>query len=166
MLRVTKKGGIIAVREGDYETQFIWPEFPELDAFHKLMAGLMRAGGGTSTAGRELVSCALKAGIERGQVEVSYTTSSYSTASERQICGKSCTLNLMVAVIMMLTFDICIAQGLIDQLKGGSRLREKSLRFGLGTDGDFDAMAKAWEEWAKREDASLAMLQGEILVHK
>jgi hypothetical protein len=27
-------------------------------------------------------------------------------------------------------------------------------------------MAKAWEEWAKRDDASLAMLNGEILVQK
>lgn len=166
MLRVTRKGGTVAAREGDYDTQFVWPELPELDDFRKLMAGLMRAGGGTPAAGREFFSWVLKAGVGRGQVEVNYSTSSYSTASERRICGKSCVLTFMVAMIMALMLEICVAQGLIDQLKGASRLREKALRFGLGTDGDFDEMAKAWEERAKREDASLAMLQGEILVQK
>ncbi len=51
------------------------------------------------------------------------------------------------------------------QLRGGS-LREKALKFGLGTENEFEEMAKALEEWAKRDDASLAMLHGEILVQK
>lgn len=67
---------------------------------------------------------------------------------------------------MVLTFVIPIAQGLCDQLKGGARLREKALKFGLGTETDFDDMVKAWEEWAERDDAILAMLQGEILIQK
>lgn len=166
MLRVTKKGGIVAAREGDYDTQITWPESPELNKFHDLMAGLMKAGGGTPTAGRELVSWALKAGVARSQVELSYSTSSYNTPSERQTCGKVSILIFMVTVMKILTLGICLAQGLIDQLKGGSRLREKALIFGLGTDDGFGEMAKAWKEWAMREDASLAMLQGEILVHK
>jgi len=143
MLRVTKRGGIVAAREGDYETECVWPELPELFKFHKLMAGLMSAGGGTPTAGRQLVSWALKAGVERSQITLSYCTSSYHTPSDRKTCS----------------------QGLCDQLRGGS-LREKALKFGLGTENDFEEMAKALEEWAKRDDASLAMLHGEILVQK
>jgi hypothetical protein len=57
------------------------------------------------------------------------------------------------------------AQGLIESLRGGS-LREKAQKFGVGTENDFEEMAKAWEEWAKRDDASLAMLQGELLIQK
>ncbi|KAE8452250.1 hypothetical protein EG329_000950 [Mollisiaceae sp. DMI_Dod_QoI] len=143
MLRVTKRGGIVATREGDYETECIWPELPDLDKFHTLMAGLMRSGGGTPTAGRQLLSWALKAGGERSQITLSYSTSSYNTPSERKICS----------------------QGLCDQLRGGG-LREKALKFSLGTEDDFEEMAKAWEEWAKRDDGTLAMLQGEILVEK
>ncbi|KAF2797505.1 S-adenosyl-L-methionine-dependent methyltransferase [Melanomma pulvis-pyrius CBS 109.77] len=143
MLRVTKRGGIVAAREGDYETESLWPEHPELSKFHKLMAGLMSAGGGTPTAGRQLLSWALKAGVERSQITLSYGTTSYSTPSDRKICS----------------------QGLSDQLRGGS-LRTKALKFGLGTETDFEEMAKAWEEWATRDDATLAMLQGEILVQK
>jgi len=143
MLRVTKRGGIVAAREGDYETECVWPELPELCNFHKLMAGLMSAGGGTPTTGRQLLSWALKVGVERSQITLSYGTSSYHTPSGRKICS----------------------QGLCDQLRGGS-MREKALKFGLGTENDFEEMAKAWEEWAKRDDASLAMLHGEILVQK
>lgn len=88
MLRVTKRGGIVAAREGDYETESVWPESPELLNFHKLMAGLMRAGGGTPTAGRQLLSWALKAGVERSQVSLSYSTTAYNDPSERKTCCK------------------------------------------------------------------------------
>ncbi|KIW33620.1 uncharacterized protein PV07_00456 [Cladophialophora immunda] len=143
MLRVTKRGGIVAAREGDYETECVWPDLPYLSKFHKLMAGLMSAGGGTPTAGRQLVSWALKAGAEPSQITLSYSPSSYDTPSRRKICS----------------------QGLCDQLRGGS-MRAKALKFGLGSEDDFEQMAAAWEEWAKRDDASLAMLNGEILVQK
>lgn len=66
---------------------------------------------------------------------------------------------------MGLTAVFSLAQGLCDQLRGGS-LRDRALKFGLGTENDFEEMAKAWEEWANRDDASLAMLHGEILIQK
>jgi SAM-dependent methyltransferase len=88
MLRVTKRGGVVAAREGDYETESVWPVLPALDRFHKLMAGLMSAGGGSPTAGRQLVSWALKAGVQRSQVTLSYSTSSYHTPSGRKTCCK------------------------------------------------------------------------------
>ncbi|TAQ88912.1 hypothetical protein B7494_g2766 [Chlorociboria aeruginascens] len=167
MLRVTKRGGIVAAREGDYETEGIWPELPELYKFHKLMAGLMSSGGGTPTAGRQLLSWALKIGVEPSQITLSYSTSSYHTPRDRKICCKFHypTLLLVAAMMAGSNGSVSLAQGLCDQLRGGS-LREKALKFGLGTENDFEEMAKAWEEWAKRDDASLAMLHGEILVQK
>jgi hypothetical protein len=60
---------------------------------------------------------------------------------------------------------LSLAQGLSDQLRGGS-LRAKALKFSLGTENDFEDMAQAWEEWATKDDASLAMLQGEIIITK
>jgi SAM-dependent methyltransferase len=108
MLRVTKRGGIVAAREGDYETECVWPELPELTKFHKLMAGLMSSGGGTPTAGRQLVSWALKAGVERSQVTLSYSTLSYHTPSERQTCGKFHRSNMLLAAaftILMVVFS-------------------------------------------------------------
>ena len=161
MLRVTKRGGIVAAREGDYETECVWPELPALCKFHKLIAGRVSSGGGTPTAGRQLVSWALKAGVERSQITLSYGTSSYHTPSERKTCCKfHCSPLLIVTAILALTAVFSIAQG----LRGF--LREKALEFGPGTENDLEEMAKAWEEWAKRDDASLAMLHGEILVQK
>ncbi|KAK5046182.1 hypothetical protein LTR84_008639 [Exophiala bonariae] len=143
MLRVTKRGGVVAAREGDYETECVWPEVSELQRFHKLMASLMSANGGAPTAGRQLLSWALKAGADRSQITLSFSSWSYTTPSERSVC----------------------AQGLCSPLRGGS-LREKALKHGLGTEDDFEKMANAWEKWAKTEDASLAMLNGEILIQK
>jgi ubiquinone/menaquinone biosynthesis C-methylase UbiE len=161
MLRVTKRGGIVASREGDYETECVWPEHAELSKFHKLMAGLMSSGGGTSTAGRQLLSWALKAGVERSQVTLSYTAWSYNTPSERKICCKFCYSTLLIALMALFS----LAQGLCTPLRGGS-LREKALKLGLSTENDLEEMAKAWEEWAETDDASLAMLHGEILIQK
>ncbi|CAI6342239.1 unnamed protein product [Periconia digitata] len=143
MLRVTKRGGIVAAREGDYESECIWPELPGLKKFHALMAGCMKAGGGNPTTGRLLLSWALKIGVERSHVQSSFGTSSYDTPSGRNTCSK----------------------GLRDQLRGGS-LREKAFKYGLGSENDLDEMIEAWEEWEKRDDASLSMLQGEILIQK
>ncbi len=67
--------------------------------------------------------------------------------------------------MVLMTSVASLAQGLCDQLRGGG-LREKALKFNLGTEDEFEEMAKAWEEWAERDDASLAMLQGEILIQK
>jgi SAM-dependent methyltransferase len=88
MLRVTKRGGIVAAREGDYETECVWPELPALGKFHTLMAGHMSSGGGTPTAGRQLLSWALKAGVERNQVTLSFSTRPYHTPSDRKVLCK------------------------------------------------------------------------------
>jgi SAM-dependent methyltransferase len=94
MLRVTKRGGVVAAREGDYESECVWPDLAGLRRFHTLMAGAMGVGGGTPTAGRQLLSWALKAGggggggVERSQITLSYSTSSYRTPSETKTCGK------------------------------------------------------------------------------
>ncbi|KAK6537148.1 hypothetical protein TWF694_011346 [Orbilia ellipsospora] len=143
MLRVTKRGGIVAAREGDYESECVWPELPGLTAFHGLMAGLMIAGGGTPAAGRQLLSWALKAGAERRQIELGYSAQSYNTPNERTI----------------------LSQGMCQQLRGGG-FRDRALKFGLEVKEDFEEMAKAWEEWAQREDATLSSLHAEILVQK
>jgi SAM-dependent methyltransferase len=89
MLRVTKPGGTVAAREGDLETECVWPGSSGLLKFHKFAAGMMNAAGGTSTGGRQLLSWALKAGAERKQITVSYSTWSYSTPSDKKVWGKS-----------------------------------------------------------------------------
>ena len=95
MLRVTKPGGTVAAREGDYETEAIWPELPGLIKFHKFAAGIMRTSGGTFTAGRQLLPWALKAGVERNRIAVSFSSWGYHTQSDKNTWGKfACRLYL------------------------------------------------------------------------
>lgn len=89
MLRVTKPGGVVAAREGDYEAECIWPELPGLVKFHKFVVGTMVAGGGSSTSGRQLLSWALKAGVGRDQITASYGTWCYSTPADKNVWGRS-----------------------------------------------------------------------------
>lgn len=43
---------------------------------------------------------------------------------------------------------------------------EIAKKTGLATEEDLEEMATAWEDWATREDSSLAMMHGEIVVEK
>jgi len=88
MVRVTRKGGIVAVKEGDYVSECVWPEMEGLEKFHGLMEGVMRAGGGEPGAGRRLVNWAMRAGVERERVVGSWSAQSYSTAEERKVLGE------------------------------------------------------------------------------
>lgn len=87
MIRVTKPGAIIAAREGDYETESVWPHSPILDKWHNFIAKIMKFAGGSSTAGRQLLPWALSAGVERSQIELSFSTWSYVIPSDRQTWG-------------------------------------------------------------------------------
>lgn len=89
MIRVTKPGGIVAAREGDAETQVIWPELPGLIQFNKLVGWAISAGGGSSAAGRRLLSWALRAGAQRSRITASYSAWGYSEPAEKQVWGTS-----------------------------------------------------------------------------
>ena len=88
MLRVAKPGGIVAAREADYETECIWPDVPVLSQFHRLVTKVMMSNGGTSTAGRQLISWAAKAGAPRDRVTASFSPWTYLSPEERQIWGE------------------------------------------------------------------------------
>lgn len=118
MLRVTKTGGVCAAREGDLETEIMWPPLLGMLKFHheyvlaqtsykfycsspcvcltnnkscasvysfevKLIVGR----GGCATAGRELLSWALKTGVKRHQIKASFSTWSYTEPEERKLWG-------------------------------------------------------------------------------
>lgn len=94
MQRVTKAGGIVAAREGDLETECVWPPLPGLLAFHRLAEGAMKQAGGSATAGRELLAWALRSGARRDRVELSYGTWWYDSVSEKRTWCKSPFLSL------------------------------------------------------------------------
>ena len=74
MRRVTRPGGIVAVRDGDYSC-FSWaPLDPRLDRWQELYRAVVRKNGGEPDAGRFLKRWALEAGFSDMRVSSSTWT--------------------------------------------------------------------------------------------
>ena len=165
MLRVTKPGGVVAAREGDLESECVWPELPGLIKFHNLAAGFIKLAGGSPRAGRQLLSWALKAGAVRERITVSFGTWCYTTPNDKEIWGETSQMTLYTLVMTLWLTSSNTAQGIVNQIEVG-RLRQVGIDTGLTTANDLDEMAKAWEEWKLSPEATLGMIHGEILIHK
>ena len=89
MLRVTRPGGIVAAREGDVESECVWPEVPGLLKFHTYIGKTIESAGGCTTAGRQLLSWALKAGAKRDRITATFGTWCYSELADKEVWGMS-----------------------------------------------------------------------------
>ncbi|KAJ8127519.1 hypothetical protein O1611_g6116 [Lasiodiplodia mahajangana] len=143
MLRVTKPHGVVAAREGDHETECFWPRVPGLVYFHDFVSKMMKASGGTPNAGRQLLSWAIQAGVDRRKITHKYGTSYYSATDEKRVW----------------------ADGMIEAIHT-SQWRVAGIQAGLVTEKELDEMVDGWNEWAQDDTASLGTLQGEIIIKK
>ncbi|TXB99503.1 hypothetical protein FocTR4_00014174 [Fusarium oxysporum f. sp. cubense] len=88
MLRVTKPGGTLSLRESDMHMWCIWPELPALLKFHELQVKNISGKGGQDKGGRQLLSWALKAGVSRRDIILSFGTWCYRSAmKDRSLTG-------------------------------------------------------------------------------
>ncbi|KAF3018239.1 hypothetical protein E8E14_013269 [Neopestalotiopsis sp. 37M] len=145
MLRVTKPGGVVAAREGDMETEVFWPPLPGLLKFHDdLEVRVIRARGASTQSGRQLLSWALEAnGGDRSKITTSFSAWSYSEPEERKMW----------------------ATGMVNGALNNPKVRESNIKSGI-READMDEMRDAWLEWRDRDDATLSMVQGEVLIQK
>ncbi|KAK3316936.1 S-adenosyl-L-methionine-dependent methyltransferase [Apodospora peruviana] len=141
MMRVAKPGGVVAAREGDWETEIRWPELPGLVKFHAFAGSMLVGHGGSKSSGRQLLSWALRAGAERSQITPSFGPSSYTGRELKKIYGYHSGRPPR---------PLCVKAG---------------VKSGL-TDADFDEMEKDFEAWIGMDDGILAMMHGEILIQK
>lgn len=89
MLRVTKPGGLLSLREVDMAMWCWWPDSPALGQFQQVMAKSQTAYGGCGTAGRQLLSWAIQAGAKRDDIDFGFGTWCLSSPSDRGPWGKS-----------------------------------------------------------------------------
>ncbi|MFE9684417.1 class I SAM-dependent methyltransferase [Streptomyces sp. NPDC006285] len=141
MYRVTKPGGLVAVRDSDYAAMTWYPQLPGMDDWLGLYRRVARANGGEPDAGRRLKSWALAAGFE--DITASSSTWCFSTAEER-------------AWWSGLWADRTVASGYAERATEGGHATAEQL----------DAVAGAWREWGRREDAWFSVLHAEILCRK
>ena len=138
MRRVTRPGGLVAVRESDYAAFTWWPRVPELDEWMALYQVGARANGGEPDAGRRLLSWARAAGFT--EVSPSSSTWCFATPEDRAWWGG-------------LWADRITASALADQL----------LSEGHATRHDLERVADGWRTWAAAPDGWLSLLHGEVV---
>lgn len=138
MGRVTKPGGIVAVRDSDYSGFVWWPLLPELDEWLRLYRAAARASGGEPDAGRRLLSWARDAGF--AEVTATSSTWCFATPEDRHWWGGMWAQRIL---------DSGIARQLVDD--------------GHATTDDLRRISAAWRTWAAADDGWLSLVHGEIL---
>ncbi|MFJ1737028.1 class I SAM-dependent methyltransferase [Streptomyces sp. NPDC088254] len=141
MRRVTRPGGLVAVRDSDYAAMTWYPASAGLEDWLDLYRRVARANGGEPDAGRRLKSWALAAGF----TDVTATSSTWTFSSEQERAWWS-----------GLWADRTVASAYAGRAVGGGHATEAELR----------AVAEAWREWGQREDGWFSVLHGEILCRK
>lgn len=81
LARVTRPGGLVAVRDADYDAMTWYPPSQDLDDWQDLYRELARAGGGEPDAGRRLLSWAHEAGLT--DIEAGAETWCFATPADR-----------------------------------------------------------------------------------
>jgi SAM-dependent methyltransferase len=138
MRRVTRPGGIVAVRDADYAAMFWYPLIGELEEWRNLYRTVARGNGGEPDAARHLHVWARAAGLT--DVTVSSSTWTYSTPEERDWWGGTWA-------------DRTVKPPYSDGAVGG----------GHATPADLDRIADAWRSWAADDDGWFCVVNGELL---
>lgn len=143
LLRVCRPGGVVAVRDADYEAFTWYPDSPGLDRWLALYRALARRNGGEPDAGRRLLSWALAAGASADGVTATASVWCYADDEARAAWGL----------------------GLADRILH-SAVGAQLVETGLATASDLDEIADAWRHWAAQPDGWFSLLHGELLIRK
>jgi SAM-dependent methyltransferase len=139
MRRVTRPGGVIAVRDSDYAAFAWYPRLPELDEWLALYERIARGNGGEPDAGRHLLAWAHAAGLE--QVTASSSTWCFATAADRTWWGDMWADRILE-----------------------SEMAATALRTGAATEQDLRRISDGWRAWAADPDGWMSLLHGELVV--
>lgn len=138
MRRVTRPGGLVAVRDADHLAFAWWPQIPELDEWMALYRPAARANGGEPDAGRRLYSWSRDAGFS--EVHASSSTWCFATPSDRAWWGGMWADRIV---------ESALATQLIDE--------------GRATADDLQKISAGWRTWAESADGWFSVLHGELI---
>ena len=140
MRRVTRPGGLVAVRDADYAAMAWAPAAPGLDEWRELYREVARAEGGEPDAGRYLLAWALDAGFRPEDVTSSASAWCYATPEERDHWGGGWAERVL-----------------------GSSFADHARAHGLADEVALEELSDAWRAWAGQPDGWFAVLHGELL---
>jgi ubiquinone/menaquinone biosynthesis C-methylase UbiE len=138
MRRVTKAGGLVAVRDADYAGMFWYPDVAGLERWREIYQAVARSNDGEPNAGRRLPAWAHAAGFD--DITVSAGTWCYTTADDRAWWS----------------------QTWADRIRY-SRMAEHALVRGLATAAELDELGDAWLTWGADADGTFVIPHLEVL---
>jgi SAM-dependent methyltransferase len=138
MSRVTRPGGIVAARDGDYGGMFWYPRLPVLDAWRLLYDRVARGNGGEPDGGRHLHVWAREAGL----TDVAKSSSTWTYASDRERAWWG---DLWAERVVKSAFATAATSG------------------GYATPADLERIADGWRAWAADQDGWFVIPNGEII---
>ena len=140
MARVCRSGGVVAVRDVDYEAMTWFPDNPPLDAWLDLYRRVHRANGSEPDAGRHLLDWARQAGFADADITPSASVWCFASDEDRRWWGS-------------LWADRMQRSGVAD----------RALALGFASQEDLDRISDAWRAWSVEPSGWFAALHGEVL---
>ena len=137
MRRVTRPGGIVAVRDAVYSAMTWFPEPAGMEQWRSVYMATARANGGEPDAGSRLLSWARAAGFT--DVTASASTWCYATPADRTWQSQTWAQRCLTS------------------------FGPRTVELGLADRTDLEAMAQAWRQWGASEDAWFVVVRGEGL---
>ena len=137
MRRVTRPGGIVAVRDAVYSAMTWFPEPAGMEQWRSVYMATARANGGEPDAGSRLLSWARAAGF--ADVSASASTWCYATPADRARQSQTWAQRCLTS------------------------FGPRAVELGLADRADLEAMAQAWRQWGDSEDAWFVVVHGEVL---
>jgi SAM-dependent methyltransferase len=138
MRRVCRPGGIVAVRDADYQAMTWAPASAGIERWLSVYRQVHRGNGGEPDAGRHLLGWAHAAGF----TEITASASAWCFATREDRAWWSSTWAARVTT---------------------TKLADDAIATGLATRAELAGLAEAWHEWAAHPDAWFAVLHGELL---
>ena len=137
MRRLTRPGGMVAVRDAVYSAMTWFPEPAGMERWRSVYMATARANGGEPDAGSRLLSWARAAGFT--DVTASAATWCYATPADRAWQSETWAQRCLTS------------------------FGPRAVELGLADRADLETMAQAWRQWGAGEDAWFVVVHGEVL---
>ena len=138
--RVTRPGGVVAVRDADYAAMTWYPPSPGLDEWLALYHEVTTANRAEADAGRRLLGWARDAGFDPAGLVPTADVWCYATAEQRAWWS-----------------------GVWAERVVASQFARQAVAYGLADDVALEVLADAWRTWGEAEDGWFAVLHGELV---
>lgn len=138
MRRVLRPGGLVGVRDADYQTMVAWPRYEAIDAWRSLYTAVAARNGGDADAGRRIPSWLAAAGFD--DIEITTSNWVFREPDDVRNWGDSWA----------------------DRVTHSS-LAEQAIEYGLASRADLERIAEGWRAWARDPEAFFMFIHVEGL---